>query len=102
MSVTVVRYRSAWALGTAFEQPVWLICGFLVPVAILPDWVRPLSWLLAPTWGVQAIREAALGGSPLPDIALCLAVGLCYAAVGFYFADTILTSARRNASLSLS
>ena len=27
-----------------------------------PDWVRPISWVLAPTWGVRAIREAALGG----------------------------------------
>ena len=24
----------AWALGTALEEPVWLICGFLVPIAI--------------------------------------------------------------------
>jgi ABC-2 type transport system permease protein len=102
MSVTVVRYRSAWALGTAFEEPVWLVCGFLVPVAILPDWVEPLSWLLAPTWGVRAIREAALGGSPLPDVALCLGVGLVYAVIGFYFADRVLTSARRHATLSLS
>lgn len=102
MSVTVVRYRSAWALGNAFELPVWLVCGFLVPITVLPDWVRPVSWLLAPTWGVQAVREAALGGSPLPDVALCLAVGSVYAVVGVVFSETILTSARRNASLSLS
>lgn len=102
MSVTVVRYRSAWALGTAFEEPVFLLCGFLVPITLLPDWARPLSWVLAPTWGVQAIRESALGGSPLPEMALCLSVGLAYGAVGVYFADAILTSARRHASLSLS
>ena len=24
-----------------------------------PDWVRPISWVLAPTWGMQAIRESA-------------------------------------------
>ena len=27
-----------------------------------PDWVRPISWALAPTWGMNAIRESALGG----------------------------------------
>lgn len=102
MSVTVVRYRGAWALGSALEEPVWLACGFLVPVAILPGWVEPVSWVLAPTWGVRAIREAALGGSPLPDVALCLGVGLAYAAIGFYFAERVLTSARRNATLALS
>ena len=102
MAVTVVRYRTAWALGTAFEEPVWLICGFLLPIAILPGWVEPISWILAPTWGVRAIRESALGGTPVPDLLLCLVVGLGYAAVGVYFAERILTAARRNASLSLS
>ena len=31
-AVASVRYRSAWALGSALELPVWLICGFLVPL----------------------------------------------------------------------
>jgi len=102
MAVTVVRYRTAWALGSAFEEPVWLICGFLLPIALLPGWVEPISWLLAPTWGVRAIRESALGGTPFPDLVLCLVVGLGYAAVGMFFAERILTAARRNASLALS
>jgi ABC-2 type transport system permease protein len=102
LSVTVVRYRSAWALGNAFELPVWLVSGFLVPISILPDWVRPVSWLLAPTWGVRAIRESALGGQPLPDLVLCLALGTAYLLVGVLGAETVLSAARRNASLSLS
>jgi len=102
LSVTVVRYRSAWALGNAFELPVWLVSGFLVPISILPDWVRPISWLLAPTWGVRAIRESALGGHPLPDLLLCLLLGTVYLLVGVLAAESILRSARRNASLSLS
>jgi len=30
LSVTVVRYRTAWALGNMLEYPGWLLCGFLV------------------------------------------------------------------------
>jgi ABC-2 type transport system permease protein len=101
LAVTVVRYRTAWALGNAFEYPVWLICGFLVPLSLLPDWVRPISWLLAPTWGIRAIREAALGGSPLPDLALCFALGLACALAGVALVGTVLRSARESASLSL-
>ena len=82
MAVTSVRYRTAWALGTAFEEPVWLICGFLLPVALLPGWVEPISWLLAPTWGVRRSGSRRSGGTPLPDLVLCLVVGLGYAAVG--------------------
>lgn len=102
LSVTVVRYRSAWALGNAFELPVWLVSGFLVPLTVLPDWVRPISWVLAPTWGVRAIRESALGGQPLPDLLLCLLLGAVYCAIAVLCAESILRSARRHASLALS
>mgnify|MGYP003694698233 CR=1 FL=1 len=62
-------------LGNFFEYPVWLICGFLVPLALLPGWVRPISWVLAPTWGMSAIRESALGGTPCRTCSLCLGLG---------------------------
>ena len=101
LSVTVVRYRTAWALGNALEYPVWLVCGFLVPLSLFPDWVRPISWALAPTWGVRATREAALGGSALPDVAACVALGAGYALVGVLLVQTVLRSARRRATLSL-
>jgi len=101
LSVTVVRYRTAWALGNVMEYPVWLVCGFLVPLSLLPHWVRPISWALAPTWGIRAIRESALGGSPLPDVGICCALGLGYAVTGVLLVETVLRSARRTASLSL-
>ena len=72
LAVAFVRYRTAWALGNLLEYPVWLICGFLVPLTLFPGWVRPISWVLAPTWGMRAIREAALGGPPLPDLGMCV------------------------------
>jgi ABC-2 type transport system permease protein len=101
LAVSSVRYRGAWALGTAFELPVWLICGFLVPIASLPAWVRPISWALPTTWGVHAIRGAAFGGSPWRDMALCLATSAAYAVVGTWLAGRLVDSARRNATLAL-
>jgi len=101
LAVSFVRYRTAWALGNMLEYPVWLIGGFLVPLTLLPFWVRPFSWILAPTWGVDAIRQAALGGSPLPEIGLCLALGAAYVAAGALVLDRALRAARRDASLAL-
>jgi ABC-2 type transport system permease protein len=101
MAVAFVRYRFAWALGNVLEYPVWLICGFLVPLTLLPDWVRPISWLLAPTWGIRAIRQSALGGSPLPDMALCVALAGLYILVGVLVLETALRAARARAALSL-
>jgi ABC-2 type transport system permease protein len=101
-AVTFVRFRAAWALGNLFEYPVWLIGGFLVPLGLFPDWVRPISWVLAPTWGMSAIREAALGGSPLDDLLVCLGLGALYVGLGILLTERVLRSARVRASLSLS
>jgi len=101
LAVAFVRHRAAWALGNMFEYPVWLICGFLVPLTLLPDWVRPISWALAPTWGMNAVRESALGGDPLLDIAMCGALGTVYTLAGVLVADRMLTAARARATLSL-
>ncbi len=62
--------------GTCSSIRSGSICGFLVPLSLFPGWVRPISWVLAPTWGINAIREAALGGSPLADIGMCGAARL--------------------------
>ncbi len=100
-AVSFVRFRAAWVLGNFFEYPVWLICGFLVPLALLPGWVRPISWVLAPTWGMNAIRESALGGTPLPDLILCLGLGAAYIALGVLVTNRVLYDARDRGSLSL-
>lgn len=102
LAMAAVRYRSAWALGTGMDVPVFLACGFVVPLALLPNWVGPISWVLPPTWGAAAVREAALGGTPWPDIAMCLAVSCVYAVIGAALAERLLKSARTHATLALS
>jgi ABC-2 type transport system permease protein len=101
LAVAFVRFRQAWALGNMLEYPVWLISGFLVPLTLFPDWVRPISWALAPTWGITAIREASLGGAPYADIGTALALGVGYTVAGIFLVNRALRSARRQATLSL-
>jgi ABC-2 type transport system permease protein len=101
IAVAFARYRHAWALGAVSEYPVWLVCGFLVPLALLPEWTRPISWALAPTWGMRAIRESATGGSPLPDVGMCFVLGAAYVGLGILVTNRVLRAARAHASLSL-
>ena len=65
LASTFILYRNANAMSNLLEYPVWLVTGLLVPLSLLPGWVEPIGWVLAPTWGVEAIRAAALGGDPL-------------------------------------
>lgn len=102
MAVAFVRSRRAWALGAVTEYPIWLICGFLVPVSLLPGWVRPISWVLGPTWGMRAIHAGAFGGgSGWRDAGICFALAFAYVAIGALLLDTVLDSARKHATLSL-
>jgi ABC-2 type transport system permease protein len=96
-----VRFRYANALTNLFGYPVWLLSGLLVPVALLPGWIRPLSWLLPPTWGVRAIRDSMLGGRPLPALGSCLALGVGYLLLAMVTVGRFEVLARRRASLAL-
>jgi hypothetical protein len=57
--------------------------------------------VLAPTWGMNAIRESALGGSPLPDLLACVGLGAGYIVVGVLVTDRVLRAARLRGTLSL-
>jgi ABC-2 type transport system permease protein len=101
LAATFILYRHANALSNLLEYPIWLITGLLVPLSLLPGWVHPFSWVLAPTWGVRAIREAALGGDPLPAIGMCGALAVVYLAIGSVALRLFETLARKQATLSL-
>jgi ABC-2 type transport system permease protein len=98
---TFVFYRHAHAFSNILEYPVWLASGLLVPVSLLPSFVEPLSWVLAPTWGVRALRDAAFGGDALPEIAACLGLAAVYLAVAAVTMANFERLARKHATLSL-
>ena len=72
MASTFVLYRAAFSLGIALQYPVWIATGLLVPLSVLPTFVGRIGWFLGPYWGFRAIRGAALGPSPWPDIGMCV------------------------------
>ena len=102
MASTFVLYRFANALSNLLEYPIWLVTGLLVPVSLLPGWAAPLSWVLAPTWGVRALRAAALGGeSAWFAITMCLLLAVVYVAIGSIALGHFEKLARARATLAL-
>jgi ABC-type polysaccharide/polyol phosphate export permease len=102
LASTFVLARSANAFSNLLEYPVWLATGLLVPLSLLPAWVGPISWVLAPTWGIDAIRDAALGGSSAwPELAACAALGIVYLVLGTLFLHNFERLARQRATLAL-
>ncbi len=101
LASTFVLYRHANAFSNLLEYPVWLVTGLLVPLALLPGWVAPISWVLSPTWGMRAIEQAAFGGSAWAEIGACLALGAAYLVLGAVALTNFERLARDRATLSL-
>jgi ABC-2 type transport system permease protein len=101
LASTFVLYRNANALSNLLEYPVWLVTGLLTGLALLPGWTRPISWALAPTWGVKALRESALGGDPGFAVAMSAGLGVVYLVIGHFFLRYFERLAREKATLAL-
>lgn len=43
------------------EIPIALICGFMYPIQILPDWIQTISVVIPIRWAVEALNAALLG-----------------------------------------
>jgi ABC-2 type transport system permease protein len=101
LASTFVLYRNANALSNLLEYPVWIASGLVFSTALLPEWTRPISWILPPYWGVLAIRHAALGGDVWGPLAMVVVLGAAYAAISFLTFRLFETQARSRATLSL-
>ena len=101
LASTFVLYRNANALSNLLEFPIWLATGLLVSLSFLPGWVGPISWVLAPTWGINALREAGIGGSAWVEIGMCLFLGLVYLVIGHFALKHFERLARERATLTL-
>lgn len=42
--------------------PIFLLSGIFVAVKSLPLWLQPFSYILPPTWGIDALRDVMLRG----------------------------------------
>jgi ABC-2 type transport system permease protein len=101
LAATFVLYRHANALSNLLEYPIWLVTGLLTGLALLPGWSRPLSWILAPTWGVKALREAATGGDPGFAVLMAAVLGVVYLGIGYVCLQYFERLARERATLAL-
>jgi len=66
--------------------PTFLLSGIFVAVQSLPDWLRPLSYVLPPTWAIQALRDVLLRGWGIERVWPQLLVLLGFAVVFTFLA----------------
>jgi ABC-2 type transport system permease protein len=93
----------AWQ--NAMEFPVYVFCGFLFPIALLPGWTTPISWLLPPYWAAVALHGTSTGGASLNQTLIAWAMMLFFSLVDLVIASHLFTlmlyKARADATLGM-
>jgi len=96
--------RSARVLMNCMEHPIYILCGVVFPVEILPGFIQPISYILSPTWAVKVLRLAVVGG-PLNDVRYYLiglvSVTVIYIVISALSFKLIDKRARVNATLGV-
>jgi len=60
-AVVVLRFRDADGVVSVVRGLMAILCGVSYPVAVLPEWIRPVSRALPPTRVLDDLRGAVLG-----------------------------------------
>lgn len=53
--------KNTRALMNCMEYPVFILCGFVVPIDNLPQFLKYISYILSPTWAIKILNESSLG-----------------------------------------
>jgi ABC-2 type transport system permease protein len=89
----------------AIEFPVYILAGFLFPIALLPGWVTPLSYLLSPYWAAVALHETSSGsgdpGTVLGAWAAMIGLSVGYLLLSSVMFRVLLRRAREEGTLGL-
>jgi ABC-2 type transport system permease protein len=103
MAALFVLARNAVTFSNSASYPFYVLGGILVPVSLLPHWVRPLSAVVFLSWSADLLR-ATLQATPIhrfwPHLGMVALLGACGYAVGLAALRVILVRVRESGELS--
>lgn len=103
MAALFVLARNAVTFSNSASYPFYVLGGILVPVSLLPHWVRPVSDIIFLSWSADLLR-ATLRVAPIHHLWLHLGMvallGACGYAVGLGALRVILVRVRKSGELS--
>jgi ABC-2 type transport system permease protein len=93
----------AWQ--NAMEFPVYVMCGFLFPIALLPGWTTPISYLLPPYWAAVALHGTSTGGASFNETLFAWCMMVLFSVIDLLIASRLfklmLYKARADATLGM-
>jgi ABC-2 type transport system permease protein len=72
-AATLQMARHSWAVGESVAGALFLLCGAIFPLDVLPTWLRPVGLALPLTYWLESLRRAVLGAGVSQTISPTLA-----------------------------
>lgn len=92
-------------LQNGLEFPVYILSGFMFPVALLPFWTTPFSYLLSPYWAARALHAATSQWNGVGELFLywgaMAGLSAIYLTIARVLFRKVLYRARVNATLNM-
>ncbi|MFF2546250.1 ABC transporter permease [Kitasatospora sp. NPDC058063] len=103
LSSLFVLVPTARTIQNTLTYPLYLLGGVMVPVAFLPDWLRPASDLVFLSWAGDLLRDSLLSAppaAPLGRLLVLTVLGAAGFAIGSLLLHRVLLRVRRLGTLS--
>jgi len=70
-SIVLTIAHGSWLVGEAVAGALYLFCGAVFPLDVLPAWLRPVGYLMPVTYWLELVRRALVGrvAHPYPSLA---------------------------------
>jgi ABC-2 type transport system permease protein len=105
MSTLFILNPDVQRFQNGLEFPIYILAGFLFPIAILPIWTTPISYLLTPYWAAIALHGTTSGNIPNNQIyfswLMMIGFSIFYLIISESLFRKVLFKAREDATLSM-
>lgn len=97
--------RNTRVLMNCIDYPVFILCGTFFPIEVLPIWIRPLSYILSPTYVLKLTRMCLSGIKDYRAfysyMLALVAISILYLIGYLWFYQVIDIKARKEATLEV-
>ena len=60
-SIVLVIAHNSWLVGEAVAAALYLFCGAVFPLEVLPWWLRPIGYVMPVTYWLELVRRSLVG-----------------------------------------
>ncbi|MEO6528283.1 MAG: ABC transporter permease [Gemmatimonadaceae bacterium] len=100
----IIAYRRTASLQTIAILGSAILGGVTYPPSLIPSWLGKFSGLVPMTYGIRAVRQLVIGGTPLravlPDVGILAMFCVAFLALGSLAMTHALRRARAEGTLS--